>query len=64
MDKDGKEFCWPMTWLAEDIPRAWIWSLFYDSTAWETSTIGNSIEHTHGDTLIIEMVEFAKIGQH
>ncbi|CAK9225260.1 unnamed protein product [Sphagnum troendelagicum] len=62
-DEDGKEFCWPMTWLKEDLPRARIWSLSYDSTAWRTSTTGNVDGFASGETLVQEMVENAHIGQ-
>lgn len=64
VDKDGKEFCWPMTWLTEDVPGARIWSLSYDSTAWRTSTTGNVDGYASGESLVQEMVESAKIGQH
>jgi hypothetical protein len=62
-DEDGKEFCWPMTWLKEDLPQARIWSLSYDSVAWRTSTIGNVDGYAWGETLVQEMVENAHIGQ-
>ncbi|CAM6012277.1 unnamed protein product [Sphagnum balticum] len=62
-DEDGKEFCWPMTWLKEDLPRARIWSLSYDSTAWRTSTTGNMDGFASGETLLQEMVEYCSIGQ-
>ena len=63
-DKDGKEFCWPIAWLAGDVPGARIWSLSYDSTALRTGTTGNVDGYASGESLVQEMVEFAKIGQH
>lgn len=63
-EKDGKEFCWPIAWLTEDVPGARIWSLSYDSTAWKTSKTGKVDGYASGEALVQEMVEFAKIGQH
>ncbi len=61
--KTGKKFCWPMTWLIEDLLGARIWSLSYDCIAWRTSTTRNVDGYELGETLVQEMVENAHIGQ-
>lgn len=61
--KDCNELCWPMKQLAEDFPKAWIWSLSYDSSAWKKSDRGNIDGYVVVETLVQEMVEHVHIDQ-
>ncbi|KAG0562989.1 hypothetical protein M758_9G185400 [Ceratodon purpureus] len=62
-EKDGKEVCWPVTWLGKEFPRARILSLCYDSSALKSSTTGNMDGYILGESLVQEMVVMAKVGQ-
>ena len=62
-DKDGREICWPMAWLGEEFPRARILSVKYDSCVLRTNTTGTMDGFSLGESLAVELVEWANIGQ-
>ncbi|KAG0600690.1 hypothetical protein M758_11G053700 [Ceratodon purpureus] len=63
-DEDGTEIFWPKAWLGDELPRARILSLSYDSSAWRTNKQGLMDAYVVGETLVQEMVGMAKVGQH
>jgi hypothetical protein len=63
VDEKGEKICWPMTWLAEEIPQARILALSYDSSALRTRTQGRTDSYLVGESLLAEMVDFGDIGQ-
>ncbi|KAG0631201.1 hypothetical protein M758_1G234900 [Ceratodon purpureus] len=63
-DETGKEICWPQTWLSEEFPNARILSVSYDSSAVRTESTGREDVYAVGESLVQEMVDFGKIGQH
>jgi hypothetical protein len=62
-DTNGRVICWPVAWLGEEFPKARILSLNYDSCVLKTDTTGVMDGFLLGESLVQEMVQFAKIGQ-